>query len=1557
MQSVRYIPAIKKISILVLFLIGIKSAKAQQPVALPTPYTTNTPVNYVRTWDIIKPTNSANNITVSTDVKEAKMGTQYFDGMGRPLQTVIKQGSLETNFSALTSTANAYDLINMNVYDEAGRERYKYHPTPANGALGNLSIRDGLFKLTPFQQQNNFLNLYHLNNQDELVTTNSVTENWAYGKTNYEASPLNRPVEIFSPGISWVGSENVNNPVENKSLKLKYWFNTDLDEVRIWDITDGAIGAFSTYNSPGAYLPGQLYKNVTEDEHGNQIIEFKDKTGLSILKKVQLTALKDDGSGRGHNGWLCTYYIYDDLSRLRSVMQPEGVKSLNNGSWTMTANILQEQVFRYEYDSDNRIVIKKVPGAGEVYMVYDKNDRLVMTQDANMRIGLARWLITKYDDLNRPSETGIWNDNTAFVTHLESAAESDEMYPITTNGYEQLSVNYYDSYDWANSYATGFKNYDVAGLSSYGLFPSNTTHPYPQPLPVSKSIVLKGKVTGGRIKILNSSPAKFITNIIFYDDYGRVIQSRTINETEGIDVLSTQYSWNAMPLITVQEQNIQTGSGINITMKTITKLTYDGLGRLVQTDKKIASSLVNNGAVPSEYTTLSRIEYDAYGSIKKKTLGPDYEGADTKVEELIYDYNIKGWLLGVNRDYVRGDNNNHHFGFDLGYDKVNNRLINNKFYAQAQYNGNIAGMVWKSKGSNETRKYDFDYDAANRLLKADFTQYTNNNFNQAAGINYNMKMGNGTQAGVNDAYDANGNIKQMQHWGMKLTGSEQIDNLRYTHIEGSNRLRNVVDFNNDADTKLGDFRTALSHSQQANKLLLTPTSSLSEFDAITDYTYDANGNMVSDENKAISNIIYNHLNLPQKITVEDKGEITYVYDAAGVKIKKTTVENNVNVTYNENTYTNVVVTTTLHYLGSTVLESKQYSDPTLNAAIGYTYKLQFIGHEEGRVRLEKEADNLYLCDPLPDRLVYDYMIKDHLGNVRMILRSDEKRDICYLSATIEATSLAEEKRVYEIEDAQIELVNNIPGANNNSSFGTQFYRTNGSVAGEKTGLGVVLKVMGGDQVAIAVESYYNMPAGGSGSVSPLPLTDLLNALVSSTAISATKGVLTTSVISNIPNNTSLLTGFVNNNTPPDNTYAKAHLNWILFDEQMKFVNGGSDIVSQNGGYKLHSKFSLGNDMIEINKNGYLYIYVSNESNLDVYFDNLMVRHMPGLILEETHYYPFGLIMSGMSSKALNGAPANKYKFGGKELQNAEFSDGSGLEIYDFSARSYDHQVGVFRQNDPHSFNYYSWTPYNYCANNPIIITDPTGKDWFEDKDGNLIWNSSRDKTYKKEGVEYKNIGTTISITTISAIRNPNDIPVSFDVSGNKLQNTYSIEGTYDKDGEFSGFSTTFTRITGKTKLPIGIELKGSETVKGKTNSNRAMAHYLGKWLGEFEQHTEVNWLEKPILLLLSGGIVDVNVRMIIEVNEKGGLNLNLAHGTFPSVTTYIGTPSDLFKTPVYDYQQASFITTHASNILVYNQNKSANMTRIQQVSNEIAKRLINKGWVHFMGFNAGANGK
>ncbi len=380
------------------------------------------------------------------------------------------------------------------------------------------------------------------------------------------------------------------------------------------------MGVFATYTCDSLYDAGTLFKQVTQDEHHKQVITFTNSEGQVVLKKVQNTAIVDTGTGKGHYGWLCTYYAYDVYGLLRCVVQPRGVELLQANSWNINYSsglILNEQCFRYEFDGKRRMIIKKVPGAGEVYMVYDTRDRLVLTQDANMRSGSpVKWLYSQYDEINRPVATGLWNNSSTLATHYTAAYGSSTYPGLAGQTIEELTNTFYDNYNWRSSYGNPLSATRSNVYDAYLQTPSNTTWPYPQNATLQSSLI-KGLVTGSRTKVLGTGT--YLYTINFYDDKGRLTQVQATNVSGGTDVQTTQYSFAGQPLLLISKTE---KAGANAqTSIVVTQMSYDDLGRVVKTEKKLSHTLVNSNAM-SAYKTIAELQYDALGQLKKKYSPP-----------------------------------------------------------------------------------------------------------------------------------------------------------------------------------------------------------------------------------------------------------------------------------------------------------------------------------------------------------------------------------------------------------------------------------------------------------------------------------------------------------------------------------------------------------------------------------------------------------------------------------------------------------------------------------------------------------------------------------------------------------------------------------------------------------------------------------------------------------------------------------------------------------------------------------------------------------------------
>ena len=220
--------------------------------------------------------------------------------------------------------------------------------------------------------------------------------------------------------------------------------------------------------------------------------------------------------------------------------------------------------------------------------------------------------------------------------------------------------------------------------------------------------------------------------------------------------------------------------------------------------------------------------YDELGRLQTDKL-------DNGIYATDYAYNIRNWLTGIEGGKF---SQSLHYTDGLGV---------------PCYNGNISSMTWKSGAGATPRGYKFSYDRLGRLTDAEY--------GEGPSLSVNTNRFNEQVTG----YDKMGNILGLKRYGQtSATGYDVIDDLSLSYV--GNRLKKVADrsgtsaFNNGFEFKDG-------------------------IDLSTEYEYDENGNLTKDLNKNITAIQYNCLNLPSRVMFANGNSISYLYDAAGRKLR------------------------------------------------------------------------------------------------------------------------------------------------------------------------------------------------------------------------------------------------------------------------------------------------------------------------------------------------------------------------------------------------------------------------------------------------------------------------------------------------------------------------------------------------------------------------------------------------------------------------------------------------------------------------------------------------
>ncbi|HEY8935922.1 MAG TPA: DUF6443 domain-containing protein [Cyclobacteriaceae bacterium] len=251
--------------------------------------------NYVATTRIQKE-GTTNESQVSTlEVGDKLLDYGYFDGLGRSLQTISVQQSPDKK-----------DIVQPFAYDDFGRETIKYLPyvsVEGNGSFKTNSIG---------------LQLQFYQNADHVAHDANP-----YSETVFESSPLNRVIEQGAPGSSWQPDNTDSYTSTDHTVKHDYAFNGANDVILFaYDATTGEVSAGGSVIN--YYDANQLQANKTKDEHGNEVIEYIDREGHTVCKKVQYGT----DTATTTKLYASTYYVYDDLQRLAVVLSPEGVKAI-----------------------------------------------------------------------------------------------------------------------------------------------------------------------------------------------------------------------------------------------------------------------------------------------------------------------------------------------------------------------------------------------------------------------------------------------------------------------------------------------------------------------------------------------------------------------------------------------------------------------------------------------------------------------------------------------------------------------------------------------------------------------------------------------------------------------------------------------------------------------------------------------------------------------------------------------------------------------------------------------------------------------------------------------------------------------------------------------------------------------------------------------------------------------------------------------------------------------------------------------------------------------------
>ncbi|GGC72582.1 cell wall-associated protein [Pedobacter quisquiliarum] len=563
---------------------------------------------------------------------ELNQTIQYFDGLGRPSQTIqVKASPL------------GRDIIVPVAYDAFGREAIKYEPYADPGTA------NGSFRTAAITNQRDFY-------REGTAPASIQWTNAPFSRSVIEASPLNRVLEQGFPGLDWQPSSS-RTELTGRTVVSEYLVNDTLD---VPYIRLTATGAIATDFYPG----GKLFKTITKNENWtsgkiNTTEEYKDFEGRVILKKIWQT----------NTVFLSTFYVYDDLGNLRCVVPPfpgaTSIITLNEND-----DLVKKYCYVYKYDDRNRLTEKRLPGKEWEYIIYNKLDQVVLTQDGNQR-PQRHWSFTKYDPLGRVAATGIYRHGT-----------------VATRESLQATVNNQTGVLWETWAGSGY-TLNIFPQTPYFFHQIFKYDDYDMPLPPAYVLPVNRKPKGLLTATLTfvDGTAQYLASINYYDDYGRLIKNfkqhyaSSVVDVGNYDETTNTYKF-AGELETSTRVHRKT-SASNLTIATA--YDYDAWSRQIRTRKKINTE--------AEVVLAENLYNEVGSGVKEKQL---YNG----LQKTTYIHGQRGWLREMrSKEFTEM--------LMYGDSAGGNR----------NFNGNISYQKWGYSNTITPNIYTYTYDGLDRLTK------------------------------------------------------------------------------------------------------------------------------------------------------------------------------------------------------------------------------------------------------------------------------------------------------------------------------------------------------------------------------------------------------------------------------------------------------------------------------------------------------------------------------------------------------------------------------------------------------------------------------------------------------------------------------------------------------------------------------------------------------------------------------------------------------------------------------------------------------------------------